>query len=501
MLRYVLALVSLLSGSAAMAQGLDFGPPVSVDQGLTAAGTTQANAYVIKRRVNVFSTVASGAGAVLPSSDAAGVQIEIWNNGANALLIYPGRGGAIDALGTNTAFSLGAGAEAKFTNLANPTSATATWVSALYGAGTTSFASPTLTGTTTAATINASGPLTVAATIASFAANPTPAINCFICFGPTITYDPSTGGGSGDDRWTGVFSTISPSTSTADLWENFNSFLYINGPGTMSHEINILHDNGQIFPGATWTSGEGLESSMFNQGTISGNYDGSLTTIDNQSAATAVTLRGFHALLKQDNAAGGAVGTWEAFECDNIGGAGSNPTNDYCLRNDDANATIATLGNVLIGGVGFPAAGASLDIHATDSAGGTLGLRMQNSSAVLQFYVTNSGNAFFQQKVSLGSGTTAGFIQFQTTTSGDQVLLQAGPGNGAGATNVLIPQGTATTLAGLAVVETFTAAQTFSGTVNITGTLSGNSVAAVSCTSGGVTAATMVVSNGIVTHC
>lgn len=372
--------------------------------------------------------------------------------------------------------------------LVTPAGGTQTTLSAALAGGGGS--NPTFNSVTVTSGVSAIAPIDL---------NPNPSISCFICIGPTITYDPSTGGGSGDDRWTGVFSTLSPSQSTADLWENFNSFVYINGPGVMSHEINILHSNGQIFPGGTWHTGEGVEASLFNQGTVSGNYDGVLATTDNQSSSTAVQLTGFHALLKQENLTAAAVGTYYGFFCDTLNGGGSNPTNYYCMLNKDANAQISSAGPLLLGGIGFGAAGALLDIHGSDTSGGTIPLRVENSSLALQFYVTDSGNSFFAQKLSVGSGGTAGFIQMTSTTSGDQILLQAGAGTAANTTNIIIPQGVNTTLAGLALTQTFTATNTFSGTANFSGTLQGAGVAGVTCAS--ITAATVTVSNGIVTHC
>ena len=81
---------------------------MGVATGLTAAGTTQATATALAKQKNVFSTVAAGAGAILPNAGA-GVRITIINRGASALLVYPLIGGIIDALAANAAFSVAAG--------------------------------------------------------------------------------------------------------------------------------------------------------------------------------------------------------------------------------------------------------------------------------------------------------------------------------------------------------------------------------------------------------
>jgi hypothetical protein len=56
--------------------------------GLSASGTTSSDAYQINKVYNVFTTVASGAGAKLPRTEE-GEVIYVTNNGANALKIYP----------------------------------------------------------------------------------------------------------------------------------------------------------------------------------------------------------------------------------------------------------------------------------------------------------------------------------------------------------------------------------------------------------------------------
>lgn len=59
-----------------------------VGSGLSAAGTTITDATDLLATVNVVTTVASGAGVQLPSM-MIGDQCEVYNNGANALKVYP----------------------------------------------------------------------------------------------------------------------------------------------------------------------------------------------------------------------------------------------------------------------------------------------------------------------------------------------------------------------------------------------------------------------------
>ncbi len=75
--------------------------------GLTATGTTQANALLLPGDVNYFTTVGAGTGCILPPCNG-GDGGSIFNGGVSALLVYPPVGGAINKLSTNTAYSLAA---------------------------------------------------------------------------------------------------------------------------------------------------------------------------------------------------------------------------------------------------------------------------------------------------------------------------------------------------------------------------------------------------------
>jgi hypothetical protein len=76
----------------------------SVNAAVTAAGTVQGNATALTTEFNRVSTVASGAGVVLPTA-VAGMAISIVNSSANSLLVYPATGAAINSLATNAGYS------------------------------------------------------------------------------------------------------------------------------------------------------------------------------------------------------------------------------------------------------------------------------------------------------------------------------------------------------------------------------------------------------------
>lgn len=77
----------------------------TVQTGLTATGSTQGTALALPADVNNVTTVAASTGVVLPAMNP-GDEIVVRNGGANALLLYPPVGGAINALSTNTGYSI-----------------------------------------------------------------------------------------------------------------------------------------------------------------------------------------------------------------------------------------------------------------------------------------------------------------------------------------------------------------------------------------------------------
>jgi hypothetical protein len=85
--------------------------------GISAAGVVQGTATLLTGMQNRVTTCAAGAGVLLPAN-VAGMSIEVTNDGANALLIYPDSGAAINGLPTNTATSLPVGQSAAFTCVA-----------------------------------------------------------------------------------------------------------------------------------------------------------------------------------------------------------------------------------------------------------------------------------------------------------------------------------------------------------------------------------------------
>src|SRR3990167_6691016 len=111
------ALVRKIMG-AGVAAGLANVLLGDVKDSMTASGTSQSDAQTIGCAITRFTTVASGAGAILPAGSV-GDELLIINAGANALSLYPPIGHAINAGSTNTAFSIPTASSTVFKRVSN----------------------------------------------------------------------------------------------------------------------------------------------------------------------------------------------------------------------------------------------------------------------------------------------------------------------------------------------------------------------------------------------
>ena len=81
---------------------------VSVATGLTAAGTTQANALPLTKVLNVVSTAAASTGVLLPDDLIVGVggSCTVYNDGANPIKVYATGSDTIDGTAGATGVTL-----------------------------------------------------------------------------------------------------------------------------------------------------------------------------------------------------------------------------------------------------------------------------------------------------------------------------------------------------------------------------------------------------------
>lgn len=77
----------------------------TVNTGLAATGTTQADALVLTKGWNEITATPVNSGVVIPALGA-GLGSTVFNEGANSLKVYPPVGGQIDALGVNNPYLL-----------------------------------------------------------------------------------------------------------------------------------------------------------------------------------------------------------------------------------------------------------------------------------------------------------------------------------------------------------------------------------------------------------
>lgn len=83
----------------------------------TATGSAQADAFALTASSTEFTTVAAGTGARLPGTSSrvvGGDILAVFNQGANALLVYPPVGFKIGLAATNAGVSVASGKSALF---------------------------------------------------------------------------------------------------------------------------------------------------------------------------------------------------------------------------------------------------------------------------------------------------------------------------------------------------------------------------------------------------
>lgn len=106
----------------------------STAAGLTAAGTTRADALALTAQLNVVGTAAASTGVVLPSAATVGLggSVIIFNDGANAIKVYGAGSDTIDGTAGSTGVTLTNALRCEFY-----VSAAATFKSAKLGATST----------------------------------------------------------------------------------------------------------------------------------------------------------------------------------------------------------------------------------------------------------------------------------------------------------------------------------------------------------------------------
>ena len=165
--------------------------------------------------------------------------------------------------------------------------------------------------------------------------------------------------------------------NTTNIWENVNSFLFVNGPGIAQGEINQFHAYNQVNAGARENVQENFESSYLNNG-IMGNIAGYLSIFENGPTGTVLTaVNGISMILKNDNVTPGSMNQWAAMTVQPMIGGGSRPTFYDAIVVKDPNAGIVTLGGISVGSIQNAVPGQLL-ISGPDNSAGTVPFIFKN---------------------------------------------------------------------------------------------------------------------------
>ena len=225
--------------------------------------------------------------------------------------------------------------------------------------------------------------------------------------------NPGPRGGPNGSRQFMAYTTLSPSVNTTNTWENMNSFLHFQGPGTANGEINVMHSFFEVEAGATANSSETIEASMGNYGTI-GQFVGFLDILHNNSTGVVTTgLVGITLQLTNDNTTAGVIPNYTAIRNWPMAGPGSKPTFNYLIQNTDATASLATNGPVLIGSIGTSDTSKMLQIIGIDSTAANYTMWVNNSSGNI-FSLNNVGTL---AAVAYKAGAVAGVTCTGTPTA------------------------------------------------------------------------------------
>ena len=329
-------------------------------QNMTATGTTAATAAQIYTKYSIFTTVAVGAYAQLPCSNASAVELIVMARGGNDLLVIPDSGGQIEGAGVDVPFTVPDGSNAIFVCFDAVTRSGRQWWVTL---------SP----------YPIFGTLDITGQLAS-------------SLGSNITTDYNqTAGSAGNVRWANFNNVLVPAVDTTKIFQNFISILTFNGPGKAGNELNCIV--GDFIMSAVQTSTSlvnPIESRVDNNGAL--NLVESFDAFYNNTATgTATNVSGLNGAFTQSNPTAGAVTTYSLVNQNPMGGGGSLPTNYLFLRGADASAYSAFLGPIAIGQLGRPSGAQQLLVKTPDSLSTSVSFAVVNSNNTNVLVTTNDG--------------------------------------------------------------------------------------------------------------
>jgi hypothetical protein len=223
-------------------------------------------------------------------------------------------------------------------------------------------------------------------------------------FQSALNLDPSAGASNSHYRENMANTTLTYTSGAqpANTVEAFNSFVTVNGPNNAQGEINAMHAYVQINSGVVVTQIECIEASASNSGSVT-TWDGVLSIVTNGPSATAASLNGLVVGLTNQNTAAASIGNYTGFYMGAMIGS-SIPTDYYAIHNADSNASINTLGGVVIGSNTPQAGPASYYQQTADNSSGTYGFQIKNLSGSNLLYMNNAGNLTVTATINTTSG-------------------------------------------------------------------------------------------------
>jgi hypothetical protein len=272
--------------------------------------------------------------------------------------------------------------------------------------------------------------------------------------------------------WTIKQTTLTPSSATTNIWQNDNSYVYLNGSGTHTGEINVTHSVFYTFAGSTAAQVENNETQMLNFGTI-GAWNGQLNIPINESAGTVTSqLVGTKYQLTNANSTAGSIAQYIALDLEAMAGGGSLPTNYEFISERDANASSVFLGNITIGTIS-PQSN-KLYVQGPDTSGSTFPLAVKSSTSNL-LLVGDDGQVLIQTgplNANAGAGLSGATVAINNSSNFTTFIgtgTTTSPVNIGGGSNAVTINATTLTLGGSTLVTSTSPVTLSNAAIRLTG--------------------------------
>jgi hypothetical protein len=246
---------------------------------------------------------------------------------------------------------------------------------------------------------------------------------------------------SGADYRSRYYTTVLTTSGSSNGVNEENYFkLELSGTGTITGEINMVHPFFLMDAGVTQTSNfENFEASGTNNGAMT-EHASYLGFVNNAGIlGTDIGVQIGSTLVGTAS----TLGTFIGFLCNGVsytGGATSAQFTgpDYCLRINDPDAMIATLGQVEIGNVGAMSPNDVFLIKGATALSSINAIKVTNSNGVITLLADEAGGLSVAGLLKVGnSAVGAGSIDLLGSVSG--VVHLVIPSGAIGSTNLILP--------------------------------------------------------------